>query len=486
MRMVEQRPRARSAGRRKLRKSGRQRGAVAIMFAGGLIMIIAFCGLALDLSRVYNRKVEMQTAVDAAALAAAFELDGTKAGIGRAVDKASARFSASAYGLTAQYGKQRMDWSDSAIRFGKTPDGPWLPASEAALKDSPNGFLYAQVDASGLDHSYSQVDSMFMTVISDKLKSVQAYAGAVAGRASIAVTPLGVCAMRPEAKRNRSGELEEFGFRRGVSYDLMQLNPQDTTAGQSFLLHPFSAPGSTGPSASDFNTVAPFVCTGTMAVARVMGGKVRVSSPFPLATLYPQLNSRFGQYTSPCNADTAPPDRNVKEYKYNDGSVAWMSKQPEGQSASLSIVDSKRWTVAGPDPSPSGTTDIQYGPLWSYAKAVKFADPMPSSGYVAYDAAADWKTLYKPGQPAASAYPSATPFAATSGANFKAPTDKSVVGRRVLNVALLSCPVSGSSATVVGIGRFFMTVRADGTRLYAEFAGLADEEALRAQIKLYQ
>jgi hypothetical protein len=61
-----------------------------------------------------------------------------------------------------------------------------------------------------------------------------------------------------------------------------------------------------------------------------------------------------------------------------------------------------------------------------------------------------------------------------------------VAGRRVLNLPLLSCPVSGSAATVLGIGRFFMTVRADDTRLYAEFAGLADEESLRAQVKLYK
>jgi hypothetical protein len=58
--------------------------------------------------------------------------------------------------------------------------------------------------------------------------------------------------------------------------------------------------------------------------------------------------------------------------------------------------------------------------------------------------------------------------------------------RRVLNVPLLSCPVSGNSATVSGIGRFFMTVPSDGTHLYAEFAGLVQEQTLRVQVRLYQ
>ena len=92
------------------------------------------------------------------------------------------------------------------------------------------------------------------------------------------------------------------------------------------------------------------------------------------------------------------------------------------------------------------------------------------------------------GQPKASAsYPATTPYAQASGPNFKAPTgpQKGVRNRRVLNVALLSCPVSGSRASVLGVGRFFMTVPADSTHLYAEFAGLVPEQSLNIQMKLY-
>jgi Flp pilus assembly protein TadG len=463
----------------------REGGAVAIMFIGGLLVIIGFCGLALDLSRVYNRKMEMQSVADTAALAAVLELDGTSAGISRAVQKASARFTAGVpSGLTYDYSHQAMDWSDAAIEFGTSSTGPWLSRDAAAAKSTPNDLLYVKVETGRLNPSYGEVTTLFMPIVSRELTKVSTGARAVAGRSGIAVTPLAICAMRPEARRDRHGELEEYGFRRGVSYDLMQLDPTSTSSGQSFLIHPFAAPGATGTSASDFNTVAPFVCTGTMAIARVKGGEISVTSPFPIGILSEQFNSRFDSYTPPCSPDSAPPDTNIKQYTFNDGSVPWMSVAPDGQAAALYTGDGKRWTVAGPDPTPAGTSAGQYGPLWSYAKAVRYADPPPAGAYTAY-ATTDWNTLYFPGEPqAASGYPGSTPYSA-GGVNGRSPSRKAVAGRRVLNVALLSCPVSGSKATVLGIGRFFMTVRADTSHLYAEFAGLAEEQTLRAQVRLY-
>jgi hypothetical protein len=54
-----------------------------------------------------------------------------------------------------------------------------------------------------------------------------------------------------------------------------------------------------------------------------------------------------------------------------------------------------------------------------------------------------------------------------------------------LNLPLLACPVSGDKATVLGIGKFFMTVPATATSLYGEFAGLVSEQALGSQVQLY-
>lgn len=476
-------PQIRLTGRTATFRPAKQDGAIAIMTLGAIVVIIGFCGLALDLSQVYNRKVELQNVVDVSALAAVRELNGTRAGITNAVQAASARFAGSKEtAVTYQYGKT-MTWSEAAIEFGPTPSGPWEASGTA--QNNPEQFRYARVSTEGLDPSYSQVQTLFIPFFSEDLATVSLNVRAVAGRSAIKVLPLGVCAMRPEEKRNRNGELEEYGFRRGVGYDLMQLNPEGTGAGQSFLINPLAPPGAIGGSASNLNMVRPFVCTGTMGIPRVTGGGLSVSSPFPLGDLFNHLNSRFVSNNATCNTDVAPPDFNVKSYVFNT-SVPWMSTVRDGQSAALSQADGKRWTVAGPDPTPDGTTVGMYGPLWSYAKAVHYADTEPSGGYTAYSTA-NWSNLYNPGQPKATGYPSNTPYMESSGANFQTPTGshRGVRHRRVLNVPLLACPVSGNRATVLGIGRFFMTVPADNTRLFAEFAGLVAEHTLSVQARLY-
>jgi len=72
-----------------LRRRGSEDGAIAIMTPFVLLLMIAMLGMALDLSRGYNRKIELQNVADAAALAAAAALDGTSAGIDRAITAAA-------------------------------------------------------------------------------------------------------------------------------------------------------------------------------------------------------------------------------------------------------------------------------------------------------------------------------------------------------------------------------------------------------------
>lgn len=472
-------------GRAARGRHGRERGSVAIMTVGALILIIGFCGLALDLSRAYNRKMELQSVADVAALAAARELNGTRGGVTNALAAAAARFAGTdATAVTYQYGKT-MSWTDGAIRFGATPDGPWQNAGSAL--DAPGALLYAQVDTRGLDPAYGLVTTMFMPFFSRALSNVTFSARATAGRAAIRAVPFGLCAMRPEERRDRGGELEEFGFRRGVSYDLMQLNPDAQDAGISFLIDPLVVPGASATPAIDLAAVEPYVCTGTLAMQRLKGAEVSVVHPFPLSTFVQHLNSRFFNEPSVCDPNVAPPDANVKAYTF-DTQVPWMDTLRDGQSSALREAGGKRWTVAGPDPTPTDATAGQFGPLWAYAKAVQYAASEPSGGYVAYGTGS-WSALYNPGQPKAkSTYPSPTPYAQSSGTTYYEPpkgSHKGVRQRRVLNVPLLECPVSGSRARVVGIGKFFMTVPADDTHLHAEFAGLAAEASLNIQMRLH-
>lgn len=64
-----------------------------------------------------------------------------------------------------------------------------------------------------------------------------------------------------------------------------------------------------------------------------------------------------------------------------------------------------------------------------------------------------------------------------------------VRGRRVLNVPLLSCPIvpgARATATVLCVGRFFMTVPATPTTLYAEFAGLLPARRLAGKVETFE
>jgi Flp pilus assembly protein TadG len=484
------------------------------------ILMIGFTGLAVELSQVYNRKVELNGLAHAVALAAARELNGTSGGVDNAVLQARRLVAAAKYG----YGKNGFTWSDSFISFASTPTAAsWVGAGDAKSSATVKSIWFVKVDTRELGDAAGTVTMVLMPVLGPSFSSITLQEVAVAGRTSIKVMPLAICAMSPDEGSDRvdsvtSGsttttrdELVQYGFRRGVSYDLMQLNPNGTSA-ETFVIDPFLGPGvNSATITTSAAALSQFVCVGEMWMPRVTGGTLKVTRPFPLAGLYQQLNSRFDIYdaTAPddqrCKPKSAPPDVNVKQYA--PGSVSWMSPAPTVQSPGTATT-----AAAGTDPGrlqsnadlaalPTGQTAANYGPLWSYAKAVPFSQytvgvPEPAAGYTPFPLA-DWATLYKPNTgnpaPAASSYPTVSPYMSTqatmSAQALLARRPLAERNRRVLNVPLLSCPVAAgtdSSATVLAVGKFFMTVQASDTRLIAEFAGIAPESILRGKVEVFQ
>lgn len=293
-------------------------------------------------------------------------------------------------------------------------------------------------------------------------------------------------------------ELVEYGFRRGVGYDLMQLNPGGTGP-ENFVVDPFAIPaGGSIASNTSAAIVGPYVCTGSVQIAQVWSGKIAVTRPFPIATFYKQLNSRFDQFYDKssgtyCSPDVAPPDVNVKAYPFNG--ITWMTTVPAGQTASSTIVGGKLATVADlVPPASSANTAPMYGPLWSFARAVPYSSYQanatePAAGYAAF-ASTNWTSLYNPGQPVPKNYPaSGTPYAVSGGTTFLAPVQrKGVRNRRVLNVPLLACPIPATTpaaATVLAVGKFFMTAPATATQLAAEFGGIVADQAIGGNVELY-
>jgi Flp pilus assembly protein TadG len=466
----------------------RQRGAVAVMVAASLFVILAMCGLAIDLGLMLNRRAELQKLADATALAAAAELDGTQAGVARAL----ARAASTAAQQTVLYG-QHITWTDAAIQFGTAPGNSGAWAAADAARGAPDGRLYARVDTQALDTAYGLVRTIFMNVLGASHDAVM-QGVATAGRTGINVTPLAVCAnsvtpAAPGAAVNGGNELVEFGFRRGVSYNLLRLNPHGLSP-NAYLVNPFAPPGTVGDAApTATGIIGPFMCTGTMPIPRVMGNAITLVKIATLGGLDEHLNARFDKFpTSQCSRFGAAPDMNIKDYTYG-GAVNWMNPQPLGQGASESTAGDKLLTIADVAQTEGSVTAGMYGPLWSYARAVAYSETEPSGGYTTY-ATTDWTTLYAAGKPAAAGY-SGIPYLSGSGSTlFQGPSStlRGSKNRRVLNIPLLRCtaPVTGTGTdTVVGIGKFFMTVPATGTTLYAEFAGAVSEQALSPPVGLF-
>lgn len=478
----------------------REQGVFAILSVPLILVILGMCALAIDLGLVYNRQVELHGLARAAALAAAGKLNGSEAGVTEAVDSAgeAARRLKYGYGIS-------VPWSDDAIRFSDSPgaDAVWVSAGEA--RANPRNHFYVRVDTSVLDTGLGLVGTVFARFLPGINTDITLDDIAVAGRSETNVLPMAVCAMSETAGAARNAtsgpqELVEYGFRRGVTYDLMQLNPNGASP-VNFAIDPLTAPGKPGAAANtEANTLSPFICTGKMWVPHVMGGQIRVSSPFPVGDLFRQLNSRFDQYDGGvCDPNGAPPDFNIKQYLHNTTSgVPWMNPKPTHAGAAPDSQPARLQTIADAASPPGGTTAGMYGPLWAYARAAKFSAYQagvaePAAGYATF-VPADWSKLYLP-TPTLGTYPSNTPYFATLGANYSPPSSarlaSSVIGRRVLYVPLLSCstPVptgANVGATVVAIGKFFMTFPATATSVHAEFAGIAHPSTITGTVTLYQ
>jgi Flp pilus assembly protein TadG len=479
----------------------RQRGALMISYVLLFLAVLGMAGMALDLAQVYTRKTELQQLADDVAIAAAQSLDGTAAGVAAAVAAAQTNAAAHRYGFYKQ-----MVWNPAALSFAASPDAPdgsWQSAAAAAA--APATMLFARVDTTPLDDASQQpgiVTMAFMGVLGDSLASATVRSNAVAGRAGTRVMPLAVCPLSsaPAASRTHTGaapnvELVEFGFRRGVGYNLLDLNGSGATA-VHYLLNPIDRLNALGQPANTADAVLkPFMCSGTMPVHQLNGSEVSArpgTLPFTLAA---QLNSRFDQGfdSNDCQFSSAPPDRNVKSY---DNANSWMTPspaaapQPIAPFAEPRTIAGRRVTVAEQPPATAADTANSYGPLWSYGPAVQFAAPnLPF-------AKSDWSKLYPvfaggTSTGATAAYVNGLPpYNQVLSSVYQAPAANhpSLRARRVLNIPLLACPVAAGAnvlAQVIGVGRFFMTAPATASMISAEFAGTVSQNQ-GYQVELYR
>lgn len=505
-----------------LSRRRQQRGAIAILLGLSIFVLFGFMALAVDLGRTYVVRTELQNAADAAALAGAMQLNQTQKGVW---DGANPNNSAvgRAINIAAQNNfkfSSPVAITIANLSVGTCPDdGCMVPASSITSDALAAGrtFLKVDIPSGGLATFFARVPT---TAAGTGTPSTSTFGRAVAGHFVTQIIPMGVCAIdliqggrRPVAG-GLPDELTELGFRRGIAYNIPQLNPLGGASGDPLWINPLNAPpGACNAANSSANVMKPFVCTGTSTVITSLPGLVYANTGGSYGPMETALNSRFDDYgggPNACDPASAPPDINMRTYDIANPNAAppiapppppmkaWSPRQwmeplgdllPERQSIEINTATGKPY-----DPP----TIKQYGALWSYSRAVQALGSSPNATAGPAFALNDWENLYGiglkfdpsgyPANPSIPPFPVgalAAPYNTSSGAYFQAPSlaHPGRRNRRVLNVAILDCTglVAGpglacATLPVVGVGKFFMQTKADltgGTKaIQTEFAGL--------------
>jgi hypothetical protein len=530
------------------RMRNRQRGAVAVILGIAALALFAFMGIGVDLAYTYSRKTELQNAADAAALAGAKELNLKLTGVtgtpgpacspGRgAIAMAICTFNQN---NTNNLVGETFVITVANLRLGSCPN----PDDVLPLRSPNCTFVAASsvtTDAAAGNKSFLEVttpthtkNTFFMRVTGGANFTTNTFGYAVAGRFVTDVTPIGICGIDPVAPATKkytypdgTTELVEWGYRRGVAYDLFQLNPLGSSPSQPWLVNPVDTfPGSCSNSHGSANFTAPFVCQGTSGIANgATAGLTAYGNSGLSDSVVKALNSRFDVYSgaygsNQCDPATAPPDTNIKQYCYfgsgcqtpptttppNDWMESTAAAQPQQQTVSMRpppvTVPQKR-IPRYRLPSEGFTTPnlifSDYGALWSYGPAYHAdASTPPQAGTAFTPAQANAQTsMYNTGvawpggsffdttdctnnypcTPGAGPPPfppstPAAPYNQTSGKYFQAPSvaHPGTRNRRVLNLLIVDCAnVTGSGGVcnvhipVLGVGKYFMQKMADPT-----------------------
>jgi Flp pilus assembly protein TadG len=113
-----------------------ERGSVLAMSTIGMLAMLLATGLAIDISHFYSAKAELQNAADAAALAAASQLNSTSGGIKLAIVEATKP-------LNKYDFKSNVTISASDVTFSRNLNGPYM--SQSAAEAVPNQIRFVKV-----------------------------------------------------------------------------------------------------------------------------------------------------------------------------------------------------------------------------------------------------------------------------------------------------------------------------------------------------
>lgn len=433
-----------------------QQGAVAILVGITLFVLVGMLALVIDLGHLYWAKAGLQNAADAAALAGAKELDGTAAGITRAKQSALEVARENSYSFLLPVANADAD-GGLVMEVGSCKDDPCMePIDTINTHILAADKLFFKVDT-----QQRNLGTWFAKLFD--VDEMATYGLAVAGRVVPDISPIAICMLAPDPSNSFS---QEFGFERGVSYDVSDANP--IGPGTMFWIDPQATMA--GTCDGSVPTSLPYICTGKINFTPTVGSTVYTNTGVSNPQLR-ALDSRFGDYppSAGCDPATAPSDTNVTEYRFDANGAgrprAWMQPDPTRQSLSFNGTPNPvQWSTR---------TFADYGVLWSSARPAEAANDSNDAAV-----SSRWTSMYKAPANAATNYPQPSPYVAAGGN-----------GRRVINMAILNCPSSGGvcrAATVLGVGEFFLQRRTQPQHVHVEFRRLLPSTFAEAEVKLFR
>ena len=130
-------------------KNKRERGSILATSAIGMLSVLLAAGLAVDISRFYLAKTELQNAADAAALAAVSALNTAPLGITMAADRAVAAMNNYDFNHTG------VTFPRDNVLFAKNIDGPYLNEIAAQAQAADIRFVKVTTPASPVGVSFA-------------------------------------------------------------------------------------------------------------------------------------------------------------------------------------------------------------------------------------------------------------------------------------------------------------------------------------------
>jgi len=187
----------------------KKRGFSLVVIAVTLTVMVGMLGISVDLGRVYTTKNELQAFADSAAVSAAYELNGTSAGI-TAAKNVGAEGPGS--GVTTNkwyFGTKAVTGAE--VEFATTANGPWL-----ANPSSGTGYRFTRVT------TQTDLGLYFLPVLKNLATSQLVKARAIAGQTLTNSIGNGAEPFSPDAHDNNDAD---FGFTVGQLHTIKWAPP---------------------------------------------------------------------------------------------------------------------------------------------------------------------------------------------------------------------------------------------------------------------